>query len=124
MYDHVLIAFSKEEFLQISPPKITRLPSNFFLMNSKQPLILRPKLTTTETQQLLTFLSKQINKKYDLFQAFRVITQISSQRFFFNQNKFDPKTAKLLLETRLDSGKTCNICADLILFSLCFVAKT
>lgn len=122
-YDHMSVLLDKDTVFHISPPTIRKISSNVFLMKKRNPIIIRPNLTSSQRDEFIKSLENSLGYKYDYSALFYLLGKKLyhelSRKFQSNEDPFQ-SFAKNFLFTKESKDKKVplNICTDLLFSKL------
>jgi hypothetical protein len=123
-FDHLAIVLNNHEFLHVGPPLIRLLPIELLLQPNRNPIVLRPKLTPEELQDLLGKLQPLVGKSYDNVKVYSFVAKLAVQKFITGKNeRLKQKLAQYNSQNSSDSLDVHSfICTDAILNRLLSVS--
>ena len=111
-YDHVLVALTRPDHsLHVSPPLARRIQSSKLLVQIRQPLVLRPKLSQEERFRFALECESLVGKDYDLFRMYGILARWLAEKQF-HIGRFLPKLSTPQMNNRAW------LCTDAVLMCL------
>ena len=121
-YDHMAVLLDKDTVLHISPPIIRKISSNIFLMKKRNPIIIRPNLTTKQREEFVKNVENTLGYKYDYGMLFTLLGKKLyheiSKNFSSNQDPLVIFQKELASFDQKFKSQPSHICTDLIFTKL------